>query len=169
VTIWPTWRCCVVWLAVGRVEMRAVVQRVAQAGVTVNKEKISAIGQGLLILLGVEQGDDEKAADYIADKVANLRIFEDEAGKMNLSVSDTGGELLVVSQFTLLADCRKGRRPGFSQAALPEVAEPLCDYFVGRLQQQGLPVKTGRFRADMAVDLVNDGPVTILLDSHRLF
>jgi D-tyrosyl-tRNA(Tyr) deacylase len=149
--------------------MRAVVQRVAQAGVTVNKEKISAIGQGLLVLLGVEQGDDEKAADYIADKVANLRIFEDEAGKMNLSVSDTGGELLVVSQFTLLADCRKGRRPGFSQAALPDVAEPLCDYFVDRLRQYGLPVQTGQFRAEMAVDLINDGPVTIMLDSQRRF
>ncbi|SHI96682.1 D-tyrosyl-tRNA(Tyr) deacylase [Malonomonas rubra DSM 5091] len=149
--------------------MRAVVQRVTRAGVTVDGEKISAIGQGLLVLLGVEQGDDEKAADYIADKVANLRIFEDEAGKMNLSVSDIGGELLVVSQFTLLADCRKGRRPGFSQAALPEMAEPLCDYFVERLRKQGLPAQTGRFRAEMAVDLVNDGPVTIMLDSHRLF
>lgn len=149
--------------------MRAVLQRVSQAGVTVADEKISSIGAGLLILLGVELGDDEKAADYLAEKVAGLRIFEDEAGKMNLSVGDIGGELLVVSQFTLLADCRKGRRPGFSQAALPAVAEPLCDYFVGQLKKLGLPVQTGQFQADMAVDLVNDGPVTILLDSQRSF
>jgi len=149
--------------------MRAVVQRVRRAGVTVAEKKIASIGNGLLVLLGVEQGDDEKAAEYVAEKVANLRIFEDEAGKMNLSVSDIGGELLVVSQFTLLADCRKGRRPGFSQAALPELAEPLCDYFVERLRQLGLPVQTGQFRAEMAVDLVNDGPVTIMLDSQRKF
>ena len=149
--------------------MRAVLQRVNKAGVTVDGERIAAIGSGLLVLLGVEQGDDEKAADYLAEKIAGLRIFEDEAGKMNLSVSDCGGDLLVVSQFTLLADCRKGRRPGFSQAALPEQAEPLCDYFVGRLRRLQLPVQTGRFRADMAVDLVNDGPVTIILDSHRQF
>jgi len=149
--------------------MRAVLQRVTQAGVTVANKKIASIGQGLLVLLGVEQGDGEKAADYVAEKVVNLRIFEDEAGKMNLSVSDIGGELLVVSQFTLLADCRKGRRPGFSQAALPELAEPLCEYFVERLRQRGLTVQTGRFRAEMAVDLVNDGPVTIMLDSQRKF
>ncbi len=149
--------------------MRAVVQRVTQAGVTVAGEKIAAIGSGLLVLLGVEQGDDEKAADYLAEKVSGLRIFEDQAGKMNLSVGDIEGELLVVSQFTLLADCRKGRRPGFSQAALPELAEPLCDYFVACLCRLGLPVQTGRFRAEMAVDLVNDGPVTILLDSQRKF
>ncbi len=149
--------------------MRAVVQRVRRAGVTVAEEKIASIGKGLLVLLGVAQGDDEKAAEYVAEKVANLRIFEDEAGKMNLSVSDIGGELLVVSQFTLLADCRKGRRPGFSQAALPEQAEPLCEYFVERLRQLGLPVETGQFRAEMAVELVNDGPVTIMLDSQRKF
>ncbi len=149
--------------------MRAVLQRVSRAGVTVDNEKIAEIGAGLLVLLGVEQGDDEKAADYLAEKIAGLRIFEDEAGKMNLSVSDCSGELLVVSQFTLLADCRKGRRPGFSQAALPEQAEPLCRYFVECLQQKGLPVQTGRFQADMAVDLINDGPVTIILESHRQF
>ena len=149
--------------------MRAVVQRVSQAGVTVDDEKIAEIGGGLLVLLGVEQGDDEKAADYLAEKVSGLRIFEDEAGKMNLSVADCSGQVLVVSQFTLLADCRKGRRPGFSQAALPELAEPLCGYFIECLRQRGLPVQTGRFQADMAVDLVNDGPVTILLDSHRQF
>ena len=149
--------------------MRAVVQRVSRAGVSVNKEQIAAIKTGLLVLLGVEQGDAEPAAEYLAEKIANLRIFEDEAGKMNLSVAECGGELLVVSQFTLLADCRKGRRPGFSQAALPEAAEPLCDSFVARLRQFGLPVQTGRFRAEMAVELVNDGPVTIILDSHRQF
>ena len=149
--------------------MRAVLQRVSKAGVTVDGERIADIGSGLLVLLGVEQGDDEKAAAGLAEKIAGLRIFEDEAGKMNLSVTDCGGELLVVSQFTLLADCRKGRRPGFSQAALPEQAEPLCDYFVDRLRGLRLPVQTGRFRADMAVDLVNDGPVTIMLDSHRQF
>ncbi len=149
--------------------MRAVVQRVSHAGVTVDGELISRIGQGLLVLLGVEVDDGQQQADYLADKVSGLRIFEDEAGKMNLSVQDISGELLVVSQFTLLGDCRKGRRPGFSQAARPELAEPLCDYFVARLQRQGLKVQTGRFRAEMAVDLVNDGPVTILLDSQRKF
>lgn len=149
--------------------MRAVVQRVTQAGVTVAEQRIADIGAGLLVLLGIEQGDDEKAADYLVEKICGLRIFEDAAGKMNLSVSDGSGELLVVSQFTLLADCRNGRRPGFSQAALPEVAEPLCDYFVDKVRQRGLAVQTGRFRADMAVDLINDGPVTIMLDSQRLF
>lgn len=149
--------------------MRAVLQRVSRAGVTVDNEKIAEIGAGLLVLLGVEQGDDEAAADYLVEKIAGLRIFEDEAGKMNLSVLACSGELLVVSQFTLLADCRKGRRPGFSQAALPALAEPLCDYFVERLRSFELPVQTGRFQADMAVDLVNDGPVTIILDSQRRF
>ncbi len=149
--------------------MRAVVQRVARAGVTVAEEKIAAIGVGLLVLLGVEQGDTEKDAAYLADKIAGLRIFEDTDGKMNLSVSDCQGSLLVVSQFTLLADCRKGRRPGFSAAAPPEHAEPLCDYFTTTLRQRGLDVQTGQFRADMAVDLINDGPVTILLDSHKTF
>ncbi|MCK4621519.1 MAG: D-tyrosyl-tRNA(Tyr) deacylase [Desulfuromonadales bacterium] len=149
--------------------MRAVIQRVSRAGVRVADEQISAIGAGLLVLLGIETGDDEKAADYLAEKISGLRIFEDNAGKMNLSVVDRAGELLVVSQFTLLADCRKGRRPGFSRAALPRLAEPLCDYFVARLRESGLPVQTGRFRAEMAVELVNDGPVTIMLDSHRQF
>lgn len=149
--------------------MRAVVQRVSEAGVSVAGEQISRIGPGLLVLLGVEKGDDERAASYVAEKVAGLRIFEDQAGKMNLSVADSAGEVLVVSQFTLLADCRKGRRPGFTDAAPPELAEPLCDYFVGQLRQAGLTVRTGRFRAEMAVALVNDGPVTILLDSQRRF
>jgi len=149
--------------------MRAVIQRVTRAGVVVAKQRIADIGSGLLVLLGIEIDDGEKAADYLAEKISGLRIFEDTAAKMNLSVLDCGGEILVVSQFTLLADCRKGRRPGFSAAAPPEQAEPLCDYFVEQLQQRGISVQTGRFRADMAVDLVNDGPVTILLDSHRSF
>ncbi len=149
--------------------MRTVVQRVSQAGVRVDGEQISRIGVGLLVLLGVDSGDNEGEADYLAEKIVRLRIFEDAAGKMNLSVEDIAGELLVVSQFTLLADCRKGRRPGFSRAARPELAEPLCDYFVSRLRQLGVSVQTGRFQAEMAVDLVNDGPVTILLDSHHQF
>ncbi len=149
--------------------MRAVVQRVTQAGVTVAEKKVAAIAAGLLVLLGIEQGDDERAAAYLADKIAGLRIFEDVAGKMNLSVVDIQGEVLVVSQFTLLGDCRKGRRPGFSHAAPPEVAEPLCEHVVALLKGLGLKVQTGVFRADMAVDLVNDGPVTMLIDSRKLF
>ncbi|SDZ99638.1 D-tyrosyl-tRNA(Tyr) deacylase [Desulfuromusa kysingii] len=149
--------------------MRAVIQRVNRAGVTVDDVQIAAIGSGLLVLLGVEVGDDQRDAEYLAEKTARLRIFEDSAEKMNLSVLDCAGEVLVVSQFTLLADCRKGRRPGFSAAALPEIAAPLCDYFVAQLKGRGVKVQTGQFQADMAVDLINDGPVTILLDSHRNF
>ena len=149
--------------------MRAVIQRVSRAGVVVNGIRIAAIDSGLLVLLGVEVGDDKKSAEYLAEKTAGLRIFEDDSEKMNLSVLDCAGEVLVVSQFTLLADCRKGRRPGFSAAAAPELAEPLCEYFVDQLKQQGVRVQTGQFRADMTVDLVNDGPVTILLDSRRNF
>ena len=149
--------------------MRAVVQRVSQAGVTVDSEQIARIGVGLLVLLGIDSGDNESEAEYLVEKIVRLRIFEDAAGKMNLSVEDVAGELLVVSQFTLLADCRKGRRPGFSRAARPELAEPLCDYFVSRLRQLGMSVQTGRFQTEMAVDLINDGPVTILLDSYRQF
>lgn len=149
--------------------MRAVVQRVSRAGVVVDEKRIADIGPGLLVLLGIESGDDERAADYLADKVAGLRIFEDADEKMNLSVKDSCGSVLVVSQFTLLADCRKGRRPGFSAAALPDIAEPLCRYFTERLRHHDLDVQTGQFQADMAVDLVNDGPVTILLDSQRTF
>lgn len=149
--------------------MRAVVQRVSRASVSVEGVQIAQIGVGLLVLLGVAGGDDESQADYLAEKIVGLRIFEDSAGKMNLSLQDRGGELLVVSQFTLLADCRKGRRPGFSKAAPPELAEPLCRYFVAQLQQRGLTVQTGRFQAEMSVELVNAGPVTILLDSYRQF
>jgi D-tyrosyl-tRNA(Tyr) deacylase len=147
--------------------MRAVIQRVSSANVVVAEEKIAEISNGLLVLLGIEQGDDNKAAEYLADKIVGLRIFEDRAGKMNLSLGDTAGELLVVSQFTLLADCRKGKRPGFSKAAPPDVAEPLCDYFCECTRAAGVTVKTGRFHTDMAVSLVNDGPVTIILDSQR--
>jgi D-tyrosyl-tRNA(Tyr) deacylase len=146
-----------------------VIQRVSKAGVVVDGVRIADIGRGLLVLLGVESGDDEKAAEYLAKKTADLRIFKDTTEKMNLSILDCSGEMLIVSQFTLLADCRKGQRPGFSVAAPPELAEPLCDYFVNQLKQLGLMVQTGKFQADMAVDLVNDGPVTILLDSHRNF
>ncbi|MBD1400528.1 D-aminoacyl-tRNA deacylase [Pelovirga terrestris] len=149
--------------------MRAVVQRVTQAGVTVAEKRVADIAVGLLVLLGIEQGDNEKDAAYLADKIAGLRIFEDAAGKMNLSVADLQAEVLVVSQFTLLGDCRKGRRPGFSTAAAPEVAEPLCDRVVALLRELGVRVQTGVFRADMAVDLVNDGPVTLLIDSRKLF
>ncbi len=149
--------------------MRAVVQRVTQAGVTVAGKRVAAIAGGLLVLLGIEQGDHEKDAAYLADKIVGLRIFEDTAGKMNLSVADIQAEVLVVSQFTLLGDCRKGRRPGFSSAAPPELAEPLCDHVVVLLRKRGIRVQTGVFRADMAVDLVNDGPVTLLIDSRKLF
>lgn len=149
--------------------MRAVVQRVSRAGVTVADKKIATIGHGLLVLLGVEQGDEHQDATYLAEKIAGLRIFEDAAGKMNLSVGDCHGDVLVVSQFTLLGDCRKGRRPGFSAAAAPEIAEPLCDILVSMLKNLGVPVQTGIFRAEMAVDLINDGPVTLLLDSRKLF
>ena len=149
--------------------MRAVIQRVSRAGVEVDGARIAGIGPGLLVLLGVAAGDGRKAAEYLAEKTAGLRIFEDVDGKMNLSILDSAGEVLVVSQFTLLADCRKGRRPGFSAAASPEVAESLCEYFVEQLKNKGIQVQTGRFRAEMAVDLVNDGPVTILLDSQRNF
>ena len=149
--------------------MRAVVQRVSRAGVTVAAEPVATIGGGLLVLLGIDAADNQAQADYLVEKVSGLRIFEDAAGKMNLSLQDVAGEILVVSQFTLLADCRSGRRPGFSQAARPELAEPLCDYFVAQLRKLGIAVQTGRFRADMAVELVNDGPVTILLDSYRQF
>jgi len=149
--------------------MRAVIQRVTQAGVTIADEKVAAIASGLLVLLGIEKGDDHKDAAYLTEKIAGLRIFEDADGKMNLSVSEIKGEVLVVSQFTLLGDCRKGRRPGFSRAAPPELAEPLCDHVVDLLRGLEVKVQTGVFRADMAVDLVNDGPVTMLIDSRRLF
>ncbi len=146
--------------------MRAVVQRVAGAHVDVDSRRVAEIGPGLLVLLGVAREDAEGDADWMAERVAHLRIFQDAQGKMNLSVKDVGGEVLAVSQFTLLADARRGRRPGFSDAAPPEVARPLFDEFVRRLRLCGLPVAEGEFQAHMRVGLTNDGPVTIILDSR---
>lgn len=149
--------------------MRAVIQRVSRAEVHVEGQQIAKIAEGLLILLGVEKQDKMIDAEYLATKTAELRIFEDDADKMNLSLLDKGGAALVVSQFTLLADCRKGRRPGFSKAALPEQAIPLYQHFIARLRRLGVQVETGQFQADMQVELLNDGPVTMLLDSQRQF
>ncbi|MGI6689012.1 MAG: D-aminoacyl-tRNA deacylase [Christensenellales bacterium] len=149
--------------------MRAVVQRVAEAAVSVDGEVKGAIGRGLMVLLGVENGDSQKDAAYMAGKIAKLRIFEDEAGKMNRSVLDVGGEALMVSQFTLLGDARGQNRPGFTRAAEPEGANALYEHCVACLKELGVPVATGVFRAHMQVSLVNDGPVTILLDSNKLF
>lgn len=148
--------------------MRVVLQRVTRASVTVEADVVGAIGSGLLILVGVAEGDTESQADALAAKVAGLRIFSDAEGRFNESVVDIGGSALVVSQFTLHADVRKGRRPGFTAAARPEVAEPLCDYFAEALRQQGVPVETGVFGAMMSVELVNDGPFTIVIDSADL-
>ncbi len=144
--------------------MRALLQRVSKANVTVDGQIISAIGKGLLILLGVGHGDGEEQAAFLAEKVANLRIFEDEQGKTNLSVLDVRGEAIVVSQFTLYADSRKGRRPSFTDAAFPEVAEPLVNRFVELLRGHGVPTQTGQFGAHMSVEIHNDGPVTIWLE-----
>ncbi len=149
--------------------MRAVVQRVTDAKVTVENTVTGAIEKGLMVLLGIEDGDCEKDADYIADKIAGLRIFDDEKGVMNLSVIDIGGEILSVSQFTLLADARKGKRPSYIKAARPEEAKRLYEYFNKRLKEKGLKVETGIFQAEMLVEIHNDGPVTILLDSKKLF
>ncbi len=149
--------------------MKAVIQRVRRARVDVDGEPIAQIAGGLLILLGVEKQDGLADAQYLATKSADLRIFKDTDGKMNLSLLETGGAALVVSQFTLLADCRKGRRPGFSQAALPAQAIPLYHHFITQLRQAGIQVETGQFQVDMQVELVNDGPVTILLDSQNQF
>jgi D-aminoacyl-tRNA deacylase len=149
--------------------MRAVVQRVRRAKVTVGGEIAGEIGPGLLVLLGVGQGDTETAADYLALKVAGLRIFDDDAGRMNRAVGEIGGAVLVVSQFTLYGDVRRGRRPSFDAAAHPESARRLYEYFVERLRAKGLRCETGRFQEMMQVELVNDGPVTILLDSEKTF
>lgn len=145
--------------------MRLVVQRVAHASVTVDGERISAIDQGLLVLCGVSQNDTRFDACHLAKKTANLRIFNDDEGKMNLSVKDVGGGVLVVSQFTLYGDCAKGNRPSFIEAARPEQGDSLFREYVRALEQLGFPATTGRFGADMKVDLLNDGPVTILLES----
>ena len=145
--------------------MRAVVQRVSEASVTVDGRTVGAIGRGFLVLLGVTHVDGEAEAVWLARKIAGLRIFEDEAGKFNRSLADEDGAVLVVSQFTLYGDARKGRRPSFTEAARPEHAEPLCDLFVDLLRAEGVAVETGIFGAVMAVHLVNDGPVTLLLDT----
>ena len=144
--------------------MRLLSQRVSQASVTVEKQTISSIGKGLLILLGVGRGDGEEQAQFLAEKTANLRIFEDEQGKTNLSVLDVKGEAIVVSQFTLYADTRKGRRPSFIDAALPDAAEPLVNRFVELLRSHGVPTQTGKFGSHMQVEIHNDGPVTIWLE-----
>ncbi len=149
--------------------MRAVVQRVKRASVKVDNEITGQIGEGLLVLLGVAQEDSETDADYFAEKVTGLRIFEDDSGKMNLSVRATGGAVLAVSQFTLFGDVRRGKRPSFDAAARPERARELYEYFVGCIRASGLRCETGRFQAMMDVELVNSGPVTILLDSRKAF
>jgi D-tyrosyl-tRNA(Tyr) deacylase len=149
--------------------MRAVVQRVSRASVKVGDEITGEIGKGLLVLLGVAHEDTEADADYLAEKIGGLRIFEDDAGKMNLSALDVGGAALAVSQFTLFGDVRRGKRPSFDAAARPELARRLYDYFVERVRGLGLRCETGRFQEMMEVELINSGPVTILMDSKRLF
>ena len=149
--------------------MRAIIQRVKEARVDVDGETVGRIGEGMLVLLGAGKDDSDVDAEYLAEKILTLRIFEDGEGKMNLSVTDTGGSLLVVSQFTLYGDCRKGRRPSFDKAAPPEVAEALYEEFVSKLRSRGSNVETGRFRAMMDVHLVNWGPVTLMLDSKKEF
>jgi D-tyrosyl-tRNA(Tyr) deacylase len=149
--------------------MRAVIQRVSRAKVTVDAETLGQIENGLLVLLGVSKADAEVDADYLAEKITGLRIFEDANEKMNLSVMDIHGEVLVVSQFTLYGDMRRGRRPSFDDAAPPERARELYEYFVTRMRAAGIKCETGRFQATMKVELVNEGPVTILLDSTKLF
>lgn len=149
--------------------MRAVLQRVRRAGVTVDGRLVGAIGRGLVVLLGVGGDDTSRDAHYMAAKVRDLRLFADADGRMNRSVAEVGGAVLVVSQFTLLGDCRRGRRPSFSAAASSDRARELYEAFVDRLRRNGFPVQTGEFQATMDVELVNDGPVTVLLDSGRVF
>ena len=149
--------------------MRALLQRVKRGSVTVENQVIGSIDAGLVVLIGVKEGDDVSAAEYLASKIVNLRIFEDEAGKFNLSALDVKAELLAVSQFTLFADTKRGRRPGFSEAARPEISIPLYEKVVDLLKQSGLKVETGEFGAHMVVEIINDGPVTIMLDSRDKF
>jgi len=144
--------------------MKAVIQRVGSASVTVDHQVVGEISRGMLVLLGVEKGDGEAQADWLVEKIVNLRIFEDQAGKMNLSLRDIGGSLLIVSQFTIAGNCEKGRRPSFDSAAPPDEGQRLYNYFVEVSQQTGIPVATGIFQADMQVALVNDGPVTFVLE-----
>lgn len=149
--------------------MRAVVQRVGRARVSVDGRTVGDIARGFLVFVGVEEGDGEEDASYIAEKISGLRVFEDAQGKMNLALADVGGEILLVSQFTLVGDCRKGRRPSFARSAPPEAAERLYRSVADDLIRRGHRVETGRFRAEMEVELVNQGPVTMLLDSRRCF
>ena len=149
--------------------MRAVVQRVSRASVTVAGEVVGRIGRGFVVLLGVENGDGQNEAVYMAQKIAGLRVFEDADGKMNLGLAEVRGAMLVVSQFTLLGDCRKGRRPSFIQAARPELADELYRAFCAEVRGQGIEVQTGRFQTHMDVELVNDGPVTLMIDSRKQF
>ena len=149
--------------------MRAVVQRVKSANVKIEDNIIGSIEQGILLLLGVEESDEEKDLDYMCEKVPNLRIFEDENGKMNKSLLDVEGSILVISQFTLLGDARKGRRPSFILAAQPDKAIPMYEKYIANMKEKGIYTQTGEFGADMKVELINDGPVTILLDSKKVF
>ena len=149
--------------------MRAVIQRVTSARVTVDGQKTGAIDAGLLVLLGVHRDDTKRDVSWLAEKSVNLRIFDDSAGKMNLSLLDTGGEMLIVSQFTLLGDCRKGRRPSWSQAAPPQRADLLYQQFISAVNDLGITTQNGEFQAMMEVKLINSGPVTMLLDSHKQF
>ena len=149
--------------------MRAVIQRVKSAQVIVNEKIIGSIGFGLLVLLGISREDNCDDADYLVEKTINLRIFDDQDGKMNRSLLDVGGEMLIVSQFTLIADCRKGRRPSFAAAAEPAEAKTLYQYFFERVKEKGITVATGEFQALMEVGLINNGPVTILMDSKKVF
>jgi D-tyrosyl-tRNA(Tyr) deacylase len=149
--------------------MRAVIQRVSTASVAVEGNVVGEIGPGLLVLLGVRSSDSETDADYLAEKISGLRIFEDKDGKMNRSLADSGGAVLAVSQFTLYGDVRRGKRPSFDDAARPERARELYEYFVAQIRRRGLRCETGQFQAMMSVSLVNEGPVTVLLDSSKLF
>ena len=149
--------------------MRIVVQRADLAAVHVEDKEVSRIGKGLFILLGVGKGDDERDVDYLASKIPNIRIFEDCDGKMNLSLKDIEGEMLVVSQFTLFGDARKGRRPSFTEAADPDMAKSLYEYFITKIKEQGILAKKGEFQGKMRIELINNGPVTILMDSKKLF
>lgn len=148
--------------------MKAVIQRVRRSSVAIDGTVVGEIGPGLTLLLGVTETDTEKQCDYLAEKTVNLRIFEDDAGKMNRSLLDIGGELLIISQFTLCADCRKGRRPSFTAAARPEQAIPLYERFISQVQALGIQTASGQFGADMLVSIENDGPVTILLDTEEI-
>ncbi len=147
--------------------MRALVQRAARGAVTIGGERVGSIGRGLVVLLGVTHSDDSRDVDFLVDKCVNLRIFEDDAGKMNRSLVDVGGGMLVISQFTLYGDASHGRRPGFTEAALPDLAVPLYEDFIAKCRGRVAEVATGRFGADMQVELVNDGPVTLMLESRK--